>query len=55
MVLAHYLRLWNERMKAFGLKNKSNIEFAAVLFHGVMLKTSSSEEKSYGVQRKRVA
>ena len=28
------LRLWNERRKAFGLKNKSKGEFAEVLLHG---------------------
>ena len=38
------LRLWNERRKAFGLKNKSNSEFAEVLLHGMMLKTTSSED-----------
>ena len=32
------LRLWNERRKAFGLKNKSNSEFAEVLVHGMFLK-----------------
>ena len=32
------LRLWNERRKAFGLKNKSNSEFAEVLLHGMFLK-----------------
>ena len=31
------LRLWNERRKAFGLKNKSN-KFAEVLLHGMFLK-----------------
>ena len=38
------LRLWNERRKAFGLKNKSNSEFVEVLLHGMMLKTTSSED-----------
>ena len=32
------LRLWNERRKAFGLKNKSNSEFAEVLLHRMFLK-----------------
>ena len=32
------LRLWNERRKAFVLKNKSNSEFAEVLLHGMFLK-----------------
>ena len=32
------LRLWNERRNAFGLKNKSNSEFAEVLLHGMFLK-----------------
>ena len=32
------LRSWNERRKAFGLKNKSNSEFAEVLLHGMFLK-----------------
>ena len=31
-------RLWNERRKAFGLKKKSNSEFAEVLLHGMFLK-----------------
>jgi len=48
------LRLWIEKRKVFGLKKKSNSEFAEVL-HGVMLKTTSSEEKRYGFQRKPVA
>ena len=48
-------RLWNERRKAFELKNKSNSEFAEVLLHGMMLKTTSWEEKSYGLRRIRVA
>ena len=39
------LRLWNEKRKALGFKNKSKSEFAEVLLHGVMLKTTSSEEK----------
>ena len=49
------LRLWNEKRKAFGFKNKSNSEFPEVLLHGVMLRTASSEEKSYGFRRRRVA
>ena len=32
------LKLWNERRKAFGLKNKSNSECAEVLLHGMFLK-----------------
>ena len=50
------LRLWNERRKAFGLKNKSKSEFAEVLLHGMFLKRTGrfdcpDNNNNKGVQR----